>query len=70
MVVNCKPVILFTFSIRKSKIPFVDGHIRWVQLTKASGRPRVDYMAVHRRFYVAAGLVIVASNAILFAPHV
>ena len=70
VIVNREAAILFAFCIRKAKIPFVDGHIRWVQLTKASSWPRVDHMAIHAWFYVAACLVIVASDAILFAPHV
>ena len=70
MVVNREPVILFPFSIGKAQVPFVYWHIGRVQLAQTSCRPRVDHMAVHAWFNVAACLVIVASNTVLFAPHV
>lgn len=52
VIVNREVSVRLPFNIRKTSIPFIDGHIGRVQFAKATLRPCIYHLAVHGRLRV------------------
>ena len=70
VIVYSEVAIVLTLNVSEPAIPFVNWHVSGMKFAKTPLRPRVNYLAVHGRFSVAACLVMVADDAVLFRPHV